>query len=109
MHELSLANAICDIVEREVRRDRPARALGSVTLVVVDVGRDANVEPGSLQFCLDALLSTPPFGRGTSRLEFVEGDDLRVNWFEIDEPSGAEPAPSAIDHSAEPLSVECAS
>lgn len=89
MHELSLANAVCDIVEREVRRGRSADALALVTRVVVDVGHDANVEPANLQFCLDALLSTPPFARGYAQLDFVSGDDLRVNWFELDEATDA--------------------
>jgi hypothetical protein len=92
VHELSLANEICNIVEREVLRDRAAAALGCVTLVAVEVGETANVEPSSLQFCLDALLSTHPFGRGQSQLQMVAGDDLRVSWFEIyDEPPSAPP------------------
>jgi Zn finger protein HypA/HybF involved in hydrogenase expression len=85
MHELSLANEICNIIEREVQRERGISALGHVTVVAVEVGHAANVEPNSLQFCLDALLSTPPFGRGTSVLDMVPGDDLRVSWFEIDD------------------------
>lgn len=85
MHELSLANEICSIVEREVQRERGVGALGHVTLVAVEVGHEANVEPGSLQFCLDALLSTHPFGRGRSMIEMTSGDDLRVSWFEIDD------------------------
>jgi Zn finger protein HypA/HybF involved in hydrogenase expression len=85
MHELSLANEICAIVEREVVRERPAAALASVTVVNIEVGHDANVEPASLQFCLDALLATAPFGRGSAVLTMVPGDDLRVSWFEIDD------------------------
>jgi Zn finger protein HypA/HybF involved in hydrogenase expression len=85
MHELSLANEICNIVEREVERDRDHGALAFVTVVAVEVGEQANVEPNSLQFCLDALLSTHPYGRGKSVLEFVPGEDLRVAWFEIDD------------------------
>ena len=87
MHELSLANEICNIVEREVQRERGAGALSCVTLVAVEVGDAANVEPNSLQFCLNALLGTHPFGRGRSTLQMVSGDDLRVSWFEIDDES----------------------
>ena len=86
MHELSLANEICNIVEREVQRERGIGALAHVTVVAVEVGDQANVEPNSLQFCLDALLSTHPYGRGKAVIEFVSGDDLRVSWFEIDDP-----------------------
>lgn len=84
MHELSLANEICDIIERIVTRDRGA-APCDVTRVVVEVGERANVEPDSLQFCLEALLGTPPFGRARAELHMVPGDDLRVAWFELDE------------------------
>lgn len=94
MHELSLANEICHIVEREVRRERGTGALAHVTLVAVELGDQANVEPNSLQFCLDALLSTHPYGRGTSVLEFVPGDDLRVSWFEIDDPNDGHTPPA---------------
>jgi Zn finger protein HypA/HybF involved in hydrogenase expression len=85
MHELSLANEICDIVEREVMRERDRAALALVTLVSVEVGVQFNVEPDNLQFCLDALLSSHPFQRGRAVLETVPGDDLRVGWFEIDD------------------------
>jgi hypothetical protein len=88
MHELSLANEICDIVEREVRRDRGAASLAHVTVVAVEVGADANVEHESLRFCLDALLSTHPFRRGSALIDVVAGDDLRVSWFEIDDAPG---------------------
>jgi Zn finger protein HypA/HybF involved in hydrogenase expression len=102
MHELSLANEICNIVEREVHRERGIGALGYVTVVAVEVGHAANVEPNSLQFCLDALLSTHPFGRGKSVLEMIPGDDLRVSWFEIDDeeppaPSPGEPSSSLLE------------
>lgn len=103
MHELSLANEICSIVEREVQRERGIGALAAVTVVAIEVGHAANVEPHSLQFCLDALLSTPPFGRGTAVLEMVVGDDLRVAWFEIDD----DPDP-AVNATTPLLSLETA-
>jgi Zn finger protein HypA/HybF involved in hydrogenase expression len=84
VHELSLANEICDIVERQLRDAGPG-ALAQVTTVVVEVGVDANVERSSLTFCLEALLTTPPFARGRPVLEMVPGDDLRVSWFELDD------------------------
>jgi Zn finger protein HypA/HybF involved in hydrogenase expression len=99
MHELSLANEICNIVEREVQRERGISALAHVTVVAVELGNDANVEPNSLQFCLDALLSTHPYGRGKSVLEFVPGDDLRVSWFEIDDPEETAASPAESESS----------
>ena len=89
MHELSLANEICHIIEREVLRDRGVGALAYVTMVAVEVGHDANVEPSSLQFCLDTLLAIHPFGRGSALIDRVPGDDLRVAWFEIDDDAAA--------------------
>lgn len=94
MHELSLANEICNIVEREVQSERGIGALACITVVAVEVGEQANVEPSSLQFCLDALLSAHPYGRGKAVLEFVPGDDLRVSWFELEEDGPALPVTS---------------
>lgn len=85
MHELALANEICAIVERTIEAEHGGRMLTAVTVVAVEVGVRSNVEPDNLQFCLDALLSTPPFGRGVAQLISVAGDDLRVAWFELDE------------------------
>lgn len=96
MHELSLANEICAIVEREVLRERSSAALAWVTVVAVEVGHEANVETTSLQFCLDALLATSPFGRGAADLTMVPGDDLRVSWFEIDDETPPSPNPEEI-------------
>lgn len=102
MHELSLANEICNIVEREVRREHGPEALAYVTTVVVEVGTEANVEPGSLQFCLDALLTSHPFARGCAELRFTPGDDLRVDWFELDDV----PAPAVAGDEQQDPSVE---
>ena len=81
MHELSLAMEICQIAEVQVGHD----ALARVTAVGVEVGEDAGVEPESLEFCLEALLSRPPFGRARPVVELCRGDDLRVTYLEIDD------------------------
>ena len=85
MHELSLANEICNIVEREVSQGSGLAALSQVTVVCVEIGEQANVERNSLQFCLDALLGAHPFGQGRAELVTVSGDDLQVAWFELDD------------------------
>lgn len=81
MHELSLAIEICRIAEARI--GPPACA--AVTEVGVLVGRDANVDPDSLAFCLEALLREPPFGHGRPVLNLVPGDDLRLDYLEVDD------------------------
>lgn len=81
MHELSLALEICRIAEEKIG----APACAAVTEVGVIVGRDANVDAGSLAFCLEALLREPPFGRGAPALSLVPGDDLRLDYLEVDD------------------------
>ncbi|MBX6363044.1 MAG: hydrogenase maturation nickel metallochaperone HypA [Gemmatimonadetes bacterium] len=85
MHELSVALEICRIVEAHVPADR----LGDVVEVAVEVGADAGIEPASLEFCLEALLSLPPFGRARSVLTRLPGDVLRVAHLELEEPDVA--------------------
>lgn len=81
MHEMSLALEICRIAEDQVGRD----VLPRVVEVGVAVGRDAGVEPANLEFCLEALLAHPPFGRGRPTLEILAGSDLRVTYLEVDD------------------------
>ena len=73
MHELSVALEICRIAE-----DRLVR-------VGVDLGDDAGLEPDNLQFCLETLLSQPPFGAASPAITRLAGDALRVTYLEIDD------------------------
>ena len=55
------------------------------TEVAVRVGHDSGLEPANLQFCLEALLTQPPFvGARATILEGV-GDELRVDYLEVDD------------------------
>ncbi|MDH3224460.1 MAG: hydrogenase maturation nickel metallochaperone HypA [Gemmatimonadota bacterium] len=81
MHELSIAMEICRITEEAVGPDR----LGDVIEVGLDVGVDADVVIDNLEFCLEALLAGPPFGRGRPVIASRPGDDLRVTYLEVDD------------------------
>jgi Zn finger protein HypA/HybF involved in hydrogenase expression len=81
MHELSLAAEICRITERTVG---PARAPRVVT-VAIEIGDDAGVEPGNLEFCLGVLLAEPPFGHAAPRVTRTRGAELRVAYLEVDD------------------------
>lgn len=81
MHELSVALEICRLVEARVGPGDSCL----VRRVGVVVGDEAGLEPANLSFCLDALLSQPPFGGAQASLTRVTGTDLRVEYYEIDD------------------------
>jgi Zn finger protein HypA/HybF involved in hydrogenase expression len=81
MHELSVALEVCRMAEEQFGPDRSAR----LRLVGLAVGDDAGVEPGNLSFCLDALLSQPPFGQARAAVVRYPGDVLRVDYYEVDD------------------------
>ena len=81
MHEMSLALEICRIAENEVGLP----ALPRVQEVGIVVGADSGVEPDSLVFCLESLLSHPPFAGARLNMELCDGDDLRVSYLEIED------------------------
>ncbi len=81
MHELSIAYDICRITEEHVG---PA-GLASVLEVGVEVGARAGIEIDSLEFCLEALLGAPPFGKAVPKIERLQGDELRVTYVEVDD------------------------
>ncbi len=81
MHELSVAMEICHLAERHAG----ARGAGAVRVVAVDMGHDAGLEPANLEFCLETLLASPPFGKARPLLQRVPGHDLRVAWLEVDD------------------------
>ncbi len=80
MHEMSLALEVGRLVELELRRT-PGRLLR----VGVVVGREAGVEPENLAFCLEAVLAHPPFGGARPVLRQVPGDELRLDYLEVDD------------------------
>ncbi len=80
MHEMSLALDVGRMVEKELERHP-----GRLVTVGVAVGDDAGVEPSSLEFCLAAVLTHPPFAGARAVLTKVPGDVLRLDYLEIDD------------------------
>lgn len=81
MHEMSLAMEVCGITEQHVGRDQ----LPNVLTVGLDVGSDAGVEVDNLEFCLQVLLSEPPFGKAKPKIVRVPGNVLRVTFLEVED------------------------
>ncbi len=81
MHEMSIALEVCRMAENQVGRD----GLPAVVAVGLEIGDEAGVEIGNLEFCLDALLVAPPFLRARSVIARVPGDDLRLSYLEVDD------------------------
>jgi Zn finger protein HypA/HybF involved in hydrogenase expression len=81
MHEMSLALEICRLTEEKL----PADELPRLLRVGVVVGDQANVEAANLEFCLEALLGSPPFGRARPVMSTAPGTDLSVNFFEVED------------------------
>ena len=81
MHELSIALDVCRIAEDHVGSD----ALRRVTAIGLEVGDRAGIEIDNLEFCLEALLGSPPFGNGAPVIRRLGGDELRVTYVEVDE------------------------
>ena len=81
MHEMSIALEVCRIAEARLAHDELDRLVG----VGVVVGDEAGIEPANLQFCLDVLLTHPPFRAATAKIARCTGDALRVDYLEINE------------------------
>ena len=86
MHEMSIAMEICRIAEEQTAAAAvPGNAPLRLVAVGVQVGDDAGVEPENLQFCLEALLSQPPWSGAQAVIERVGGDVLRLSYLEVDD------------------------
>jgi Zn finger protein HypA/HybF involved in hydrogenase expression len=81
VHELSLAMDVCRITEENVGRS----SLGLVREVGLEVGDRSGVEFGTFEFCLESLLSAPPFRGARARIQRTPGDELRVTYVEVDD------------------------
>lgn len=81
MHELSIAMSVCQMAEDRLG----ANALGQVTRVGLTVGDQSGIEPGSLEFCLDALLAVPPFSGAKAVITRSDGDALCLEYLEVDD------------------------
>jgi len=81
VHEMSLAMEVCRIAEERVG----SQDLPLLREVGLRVGLDSGVEPESLEFWLETLLSSPPFGGARVVMDVAEGDDLRVTYLEVED------------------------
>jgi Zn finger protein HypA/HybF involved in hydrogenase expression len=82
MHEMSIAMEVARIAEEKL-----GDAASQLVSIAVEVGDEAGIEPGSLEFCLEAVFSTPPFVRAKPEILRRGGDVLRVAYLEIDDGS----------------------
>jgi hydrogenase nickel incorporation protein HypA/HybF len=113
MHELSLAEALIELVEEESRKLAGAR----VRTVRLEIGAVAAVDPDAMRFCFDAvargtsadgavldIVTVPARGRcldcheeietyerplscpacGAARIEVISGDAMRLKELEVD-------------------------
>ena len=80
MHEMSIALEIARIAE-----DRLGPTAPQLVAVAVEVGDGAGVEPANLEFCLEAVLATPPFRGAKGTIVPVRGDVLQLAYLEVDD------------------------
>ncbi|UCG75616.1 MAG: hydrogenase maturation nickel metallochaperone HypA [Gemmatimonadota bacterium] len=81
MHELSIALEVCRMAEERLGRD----ALERVVALGLEVGDDSGIEADNLEFCLEALLSSPPFGGARPVIVRLPGDVLRLSYLEVED------------------------
>lgn len=81
MHEMSLALEVCRLAEEQVGGEGLARVTG----LGLEVGDRSGVAVDNLAFCLEALLTSPPFRAAHAVIERSEGTALRLQWLEIDD------------------------
>ena len=72
-------------VARIAEENAGTRGAASVLAVELEVGSDAGVEISNLEFCLDVVLSQPPFQRAKAVIQRSAGDVLRVLSLEVDD------------------------
>lgn len=80
MHEMSIALEIARIAE-----DRLGVAAPQLVSLAVEVGDESGVEPANLEFCLEAVLATPPFRRAKGTVMRTRGDALQLAYLEVDD------------------------
>ena len=80
MHEMSIALEIARIAH-----DRLGASAPRLVTVGVEVGDDAGVEPANLEFCLEAVLATPPFRGAKGLVARARGDVLQLTYLEVDD------------------------
>lgn len=78
-----MALEVCRLAQNAVYPADPAR----VVTVGVVLGDRSTIEPANFEFCLEALLSQPPFGHAVPSIERTAGDDLRLDYVEVEDAS----------------------
>ncbi len=81
MHEMSIALEVGRMAERQLGRAQ----IPLVVAVGLDVGDDAGVEFAALEFCMEAVLTTPPFTGARPVITRCTGDTLRLTYLEVDD------------------------
>lgn len=81
MHELSVALEVCRMTQERLGSE----GVRSVRAVGIEVGDDAGVEVGNLEFCLEALLAEPPFTGARPIILRQPGETLRLAYLEVDD------------------------
>ena len=81
MHEMSLAMEVGRVAAEQVDRE----LLPRVSAVGVEVGDRAGVVVDALEFCLEAVLTEPPFHEARAVVERCRGDVLRLAWIDVEE------------------------
>lgn len=81
MHELSIALSVCQMAEERLG----SAALRQITRIGLTVGDDSGIEPANLEFCLDVLLAAPPFAGAKAVITRLEGDQLNLDYLEVDD------------------------
>lgn len=81
MHELSIALEVCRMAQERL----DPQELPLLVTVGLEIGHDAGLEPGNLQFCLEALLAAPPFAGAQPIITQLPGDALRLAYLEVDD------------------------
>lgn len=82
MHEMSVALEVCRLAEEQLGIE----ALPRVTGMGLEVGNRSGIMADNLAFCLDTLLTHPPFGAARAVIRRTDGSALRLEWLELDDP-----------------------
>ncbi len=81
MHEMSVALEVCRLAEEQVGVEGLPRVVG----MGLEVGHRSGVMADNLAFCLDTLLTHPPFRAARSVIRRTDGSALRLEWLELDD------------------------
>jgi Zn finger protein HypA/HybF involved in hydrogenase expression len=80
---MSIAIEVCRLAEEQVG----AEALPRVTGMGLEVGDRSGVVADNLAFCLDSLLTHPPFRAARTDIRRTDDAALRLVWLELDDPA----------------------